>query len=169
MAYTENDSFCTLSGVQAYAQYGSYTSGTNPTQSQVLDFMAAVAGDLQLLMASHGLNYTVPAGEHPVNSDNTALARVLGDANAVGAAIRAVTAKEVGIAPSTSEKVQNLAGIYQELYQRLDEKILPKVAATSNQNTLTKSHLQAGCTHTYPRNNGKVSAGWSWSMNKKAW
>lgn len=171
--YTENDTFTTVSGVEAYVQRGAYTASSIPTQQQVIDFAAHTAGCIELTMATAGLSYTVPNGASPIPATQPALNKIVTQMNAIGAAAQAVLAHEGGESPIASQKATDLL----ELYDKLELKLVgllediagdlggtPGVASSVSSGGVQDSDFPPGSSETLSR--AKPN---DWSMNKENW
>lgn len=119
MAFTETDSFAAVADVEAIVQRGPFGTGSVPTLQQVVDFLAKRAGTLELLLASKGLDLTVPSGRNPVDPKSP-LGKALAAMNATAAALDCVLAYEAGASPATSEKTQALLAAYEAMEKALE-------------------------------------------------
>lgn len=97
--YTEDDAFCKQADVEGVAQRGVYTSITNPSAQQVVDWMGRYAAEIEARMAENGQTYTVKnrGNGFPDTTSSASVARlkVLCEAaNAQGAAAEAIAMHE---------------------------------------------------------------------------
>jgi len=109
--FTEDDAFCLQADVEALVQRGKFTEATKPNHQQVLDWMARYAAQVESVLATAGVLYTVTSRGNPFpasTSDANAarLKTLCAAANAKAAAAEARAMHEVKDgtgAPSQSE------------------------------------------------------------------
>jgi hypothetical protein len=116
---SEDNCYCALDDVEAYAQMGAYDASSKPTQSHVLGFMENRAGELYGIVRSiAGSGAPGPSGYSSAISTDTdqgyALGRALRGANAMMAAADALEAAGAGESPSRSERISTLMGMAED-------------------------------------------------------
>jgi hypothetical protein len=172
--FSEDDAFCSVSDVEAYAQRGNYSTTSNPNLSQVLGFMAQRAGSIQALMASYGAPFTVDTGSNPIPSSSTPLRYIARQMNAIAAAIDAVIAHETGQAPAQSQKVDELLKIYASLESSLVQYIERVVSGSVAGNIGVATDISSGgvtaATFPNPASSTTTNTGkYDWTMNRDYW
>lgn len=143
---TVDDAYCSMADVIAFAQAGTYSSSTVPTESEVLGFMAKRASRVYSALAKvMGASAPGPAN-YATTIDTTtdkgkALSQACRFANAVGAAMDALEAAGANQAPAKSERVAELGVLWMGCIADLE------YAAQAYQGTaggLARTHVSTG-------------------------
>lgn len=122
ITYTENDAFCTLADVKSLVQRGAFGASTIPTESQVLDFMAWRAAEIEAVLQANGYAKTIPGGGAPIGTasdEAIRIGRLARNLNARGAAADAIFSHEVRDRGDLPERSRALITEYQEGLGRL--------------------------------------------------
>lgn len=108
MAFAEADSFCTVAEVEGLVGRGTFGASTVPTLQKVLDQMALRAAALEVVLASIGVQKTVPNGSAPLSQTgaDARLFRLCQNANAFQAAADAIMMGQVRDTNSVPEKAK---------------------------------------------------------------
>lgn len=146
MAYVANDAFCLQIDVEAKAQRGPYTSGTFPTAQQVLDAMAFCGSQIEGVLSRFGVPYTVPSRATPFPAYGTAgknqedrLRLLCQEANAFGAAVRAVQMQDASARQTDSELIKALSDLFVSSMEALEiycEQTFQSAAASASVNAV---------------------------------
>lgn len=116
------DSYCTLSGVNAYIPRRAFSDTTVPTRRQVISMCKDVYQEINGLLGSLGYHISVA-------STNGTSIRILGRLNALGGAAAAEAAAYSAGNPTRSEHAEYLRDEYRALYTKLEKGLLTLPAA----------------------------------------
>lgn len=147
-AATVSDAYCSVADVVAFAQIGTPSATSTPTESQVLGFMAKRASQVYAKLASV-LGTSAPGpSNYDVTIDTTAdkgrsLDQACRLANALGAAMDQLEAAGAGEAPGRSERVNELGAAFAGSLEMLVEPGGPGMAYRGY-GGLAKTHLSDG-------------------------
>jgi len=143
----EADSYCSEENVAAVTGVGAtgYTATTTPTEAQLLVFMANRAGEVYAALYQHMGTLTPGPAAYDVTIDNStdpgkALEAVTRQANTYGAAIDALEAAGAGEVPNRTERVADMAALYQKALDDLRDAALGYIGTDNRSET----HVSAG-------------------------
>jgi len=125
MAYTASDAYCAQASVEARVQRGAFGTTTIPTATQVLEFMAQRAAQIQGLLFAAGQLYTPSSGGNAFPSGSAsdfqkALQRLAEAANAVLAAADVAAARSYRESGTITEEAKGLWAQGRDLAAQLD-------------------------------------------------
>ena len=141
----ENDSYCSEAEVYALTGVADYSATTTPTEAEVLVFMAARAGEIYARLYQFMGTQTPGPAAYSVTVDTStdpgkALDVVTRQANAYGAAIDALEAAGAGETPNRTERVADMAALYQKALDDLRDAAIGYIGTANRSET----HISAG-------------------------
>jgi len=140
---TTDKAYCTeaqVAAITGISVSGNYSTTTKPTEAQVLEFMenraAEVYARLYQFMGTatpgpSGYSVTIDTGSDP----GLAMDFATRNANAIGAAIDALEAAGIGESPSRSERIIDLAALYEQALDRLRDAAIAYIGTANRSET----------------------------------
>jgi hypothetical protein len=142
---TTDKAYCTEAQVEALTQLGDYTASTTPTEAEVLEFTENRAAEVYAALYQYmGAATPGPSGYSVTIDTGTDVGLAMDfatrSANAYGAAIDALEAAGAGESPGRSERIVDMAALYQRSLESLRDVAIAYIGTANRSET----HVSAG-------------------------